>query len=125
MKVTRIFAGEDGRSHFEDLRIPLAGTEASDTLATVLPAVTATVLASPAGTVIDLHTAPRRQLVIHLSGRCELDCADGTRRFGPGDVLLGDDMESEGHVTRMLDDLSVLILAIPPDFDISEWRLPA
>ncbi len=39
----------------------------------------------PAGTVLDWHPAPRRQVVIVLSGELENEFRDGSvYRFGPG-----------------------------------------
>ena len=41
----------------------------------------------------DWHIAPRRQYIFVLSGAMEIGSGDGTmRRFGPGDVVLADDL---------------------------------
>ena len=49
----------------------------------------------------DWHTAPRRQYIFILAGQMEIGIGDGTtRRFGPGDVVLADDLSGQGHTTR-------------------------
>ena len=56
-----------------------------------------------AGTVMDWHPAPRRQLVIHISGQLEIALADGTAHvFGPASARLMDDVTGRGHLTRVL-----------------------
>ncbi len=53
------------------------------------------------GRVIDWHQAPRRQYLITLSGQVEIGVGDGSvRRFGPGDVLMVEDLTGRGHATR-------------------------
>jgi hypothetical protein len=107
--VTRIFTGADGRSHFEDLSFPLVKAEPPATHQAVLPFTGAIISVAPAGAPVGRHNAPRRQLVINLTGVCEIDCADGTKRFGPGDVRFADDTHGEGHVTRVVEDVEALI----------------
>src|ERR1700752_4486703 len=55
----------------------------------------------PADYWSDWHTAPRRQYIFVLAGQMEIGIGDGTtRRFGPGDVVLADDLTGQGHTTR-------------------------
>jgi quercetin dioxygenase-like cupin family protein len=55
----------------------------------------------PADHSSDWHTAPRRQYIFILVGQMEIAIGDGTtRRFGPGDVVLADDLAGQGHTTR-------------------------
>ena len=57
----------------------------------------------PADYWSDWHTAPRRQYIFILAGQMEIGIGDGTtRRFGPGDVVLADDLTGQGHTTRSL-----------------------
>jgi hypothetical protein len=57
---------------------------------------------SPDGRFSDWHTAPRRQYAIFLSGgQMEVVLGDGTtRRFGPGDAVLFEDLTGQGHTSR-------------------------
>jgi quercetin dioxygenase-like cupin family protein len=94
--IVRIYTGEDGQTHFEDLHIPAGEVE------NVAIAAGANLVFRrfPADYFSDWHCAPRRQYIIILSGQMEIGIGDGTkRRFGPGDVVLADDMTGQGHTT--------------------------
>jgi quercetin dioxygenase-like cupin family protein len=50
------------------------------------------------------HPTPRRQFAAILSGRAETETTDGeVRRLVPGSVVLLEDTEGRGHVTRVLE----------------------
>jgi hypothetical protein len=52
----------------------------------------------------DPHPAPRRQIGAVLSGVAETTTTDGeVRRFPPGSVVLLEDTEGRGHVTRIVE----------------------
>jgi quercetin dioxygenase-like cupin family protein len=54
---------------------------------------------------IGWHNAPRRQFVVLLEGKEEIEIGDGTKRqFGPGDILLVEDTTGRGHKVRIIDD---------------------
>jgi quercetin dioxygenase-like cupin family protein len=97
--IVRIYTGGDGQTHFEDL--PLPGHETQNV---ALPPGGNLVFRSfPPDYFSDWHTAPRRQYIFILSGEMEIGIGDGTtRRFGPGDVVLADDLTGKGHTTRSL-----------------------
>jgi hypothetical protein len=97
--IVRIYTGDDGQTHFEDL--PPPGNETQNV---ALQAGGNLVFRCfPADYFIDWHTAPRRQYIFILSGLMEIGIGDGTtRRFGPGDVVLADDLTGKGHTTRSL-----------------------
>jgi len=104
MDFVRVFAGEDGASRFEFID-PLANAD----WARGLPATQCSVRQMAAGTVMDWHPAPRRQLVIHLSGRLEIALPDGSAHtFGPGSIRLMDDVSGSGHLTRVIGEEPVL-----------------
>ncbi len=93
--IVRIYTGPDGQTHFEDLPLPAE---------VALQAGANLVFRSfPADYFSDWHTAPRRQYIFILAGQMEIRIGDGTaRRFGPGDVVLADDLTGQGHTTRSL-----------------------
>jgi hypothetical protein len=95
MQFCRIYTGEDGQSHFEDLD----QSEGSKHFLSALPAK-ALVFKNDFDRA-DLHgwhNAPRRQWCITLSGTVEIGIGDGTvRSFGPGDVFLAEDVTGQGH----------------------------
>ena len=55
------------------------------------------------GYFLDFHTAPRRQYSITLTGEIEVGTPDGTiKHYGPGTVLLAEDLTGTGHSTRVV-----------------------
>ena len=69
------------------------------------------------------HPAPRRQIVVVLSGELDVTTTDGvSRRFGPGEVFLADDGGGQGHQTRTVaGPVSVLFAPMPADVDLAAW----
>ena len=125
MLVTRIYSGDDGRSHFEELDLPLT-ISAAGAMSSPIPVESIFVRdTSEAGPdVWDYHVAPRRQFAIHVIGRTEIEVADGERRtFGPGDLLLADDLTGQGHISREVEGPRLQIFAVLADHtDLGRWR---
>lgn len=119
MRITHLHTGADARSHFEDVELDLApredgvGIEFSE-------AVQGVALRSVPISSSEYHTAPRRQLVIQLTGSGEIVCGDGTTRtFGPGDVLLVDDRTGQGHISREISGpRTQAVIYLDPNFDL-------
>ena len=66
------------------------------------------------GYFLDFHTAPRRQYSVSITGEIELGTPDGTlKRYGPGTVLLAEDMEGTGHSTRVIGNEPRFAIIIP------------
>jgi hypothetical protein len=109
----RLYTGPDGLSHFEELPLPFdAPTGRGTTPPQASPG--AFFNRSPAGQDSGWHTAPRRQYVVGISGVTELTLRDGTaRRFGPGDVLLAEDVTGSGHHTKVVGEQDRVSLMIP------------
>ena len=102
MQVVRIYTGDDNQTHFEDVDLPYAPGGESETTPP-RAASQAKFNRYPADYALDWHTAPQRQYVVTLSGQAEIEIGDGTRRqFGPGDVLLAEDLTGQGHITRVI-----------------------
>jgi hypothetical protein len=114
----RIFADEEGCSHFETKTIDL---EAKN-YAPPAPSLNTSIMASadnsvflelPIGWYGDWHPTPVRQWLVLMSGMCELEAGDGekvTRKAG--DVVMLDDLTGKGHQTKVLGDESVRIAAV-------------
>ena len=69
---------------------------------------------APPGRVVDWHPAPRRQYVITLSGRGEIELIDGTKiQLGPGSINLAEDLTGKGHITRVIGNEDRVTIAIP------------
>ena len=103
MKVLRVFTGPDGKSHFEDLDIPLINSApVGETSA--LQTATGVLFRHTSGEYnYGYHTAPRRQYVVNLRGGVEIEVGDGTiRRLEAGDILLAEDVTGQGHISRAI-----------------------
>ena len=62
----------------------------------------------------DWHTAPRKQYVITLSGRGEIELSDGKKiPLGPGRILLLEDLTGKGHISRGVGTEDRISLLIP------------
>jgi hypothetical protein len=94
----RLYAGPDGESHMEALDLA-----DHPELANLHGASGIVFKAYPPGYVSDFHVAPRRQYVINVLGENEIELGDGTvYRFGPGHVMLAEDLTGRGHITRVV-----------------------
>ncbi len=99
VRVVRLYSGDDGESHFEDLEIPIAGG-----LSMAFPVDTLDFREAPEGHDPGWHNASRRQFVITTSGALEIEIAGGeTRRLGAGDAMLAEDLTGHGHVSRTVE----------------------
>jgi len=111
MDFVRVYTGEDGASHFEFLE-PAESEEWTKGVA----ASRCAIREMPAGTVMDWHPAPRRQIVVHISGELEIALPDGTAHvFGPASARLMDDLTGRGHLTRVASPEPVAQVAIHPE----------
>ena len=101
MQVTRIYTGDDGQSHFEDVDIDLEDHGASGQISVPWPASSVMFRTVAGDYDLDFHTAPRRQLVVNLRGSVEIEVGDGSKRLmGPGSILLAEDTTGQGHISR-------------------------
>lgn len=105
---TRIYADESGQSHADELPIELDLTDFEPSvpafeLSTPIAVGLARFSVMPPGWVGDWHPAPRRQYSLHLAGELEVEVGDGRIcRFGPGSIVLLEDVSGRGHRTRVI-----------------------
>ncbi len=113
MQVVRVYTGDDGESHFEELDLPYE--QVANAQRTAMQAATGIQFRrAEVGDFQDFHVAPRRQYVVTLEGQAEIGLGDGTKRiFNPGDVLLADDLTGRGHTTAVHGDHYRVSIAIP------------
>ena len=108
MKIVRLIPTPDGGSQFVEAQIPIdnAAIDAFGHLirrSALLPAQSTMLTEMPKGLDQDWHPASRRQLVVVLSGRVEVDTSDGSRKSrSSGEMFLADDAGSRGHRTRTI-----------------------
>ena len=115
----RIYADDQGESHFEDIEVTLAPQE----FAPPAPPLNVAVLGETGAAALVggepswhgeiAHPTPKRQLMCILSGSFATTASDGeTRTFVPGDLLLLDDVDGKGHATRLLEETVVLAVEL-------------
>ena len=109
-KYTRLFADEDGVSHFDDGEIELQPGFAVPPAAPLhfAPFMSLGKSSFVGGTADwrgDVpHPVPRRLLTVVLSGSVEVTAGDGTTRlFTAGDIIVGEDTWGTGHSSRIID----------------------
>jgi quercetin dioxygenase-like cupin family protein len=107
--MTRIYTGPDGLSHAEEVEMKLNGN------ATEMIQATGVEFSRRApGSNNEWHTGPRRQFVITLSGRGEIEVAGGKKvAVGPGHINLIEDTTGKGHITRNLGSEDRIAITIP------------
>jgi mannose-6-phosphate isomerase-like protein (cupin superfamily) len=114
--VTRLFTGADGQSHAEDSEIAWRPAQLRAELKESQPvkATSAQFLRWPRGFVWEGHPASKRQYVIIISGRGEVDVVGGKKvQLAPGRVLLAEDVTGKGHTTRVGADEDLVMLLVP------------
>jgi hypothetical protein len=98
MKVTRLYTGNDGESHFEDIDYPLTEVEPAEWRSEIIKAEEVFFRNSGSNYDTDFHNSPRKSLVINLEGYVDITVGDGSkRRFGPGSIILCEDISGRGH----------------------------
>lgn len=104
MKITRLYTGRDGESHFGDMELALEDQGDIGRLSEKQQATGIIFRETDGDYDYDWHNAPCRQYVIMLDGEVEIEAGDGTkRRFGTGDVLLAEDTAGRGHISRAVE----------------------
>lgn len=106
---TRIYTGPDGQSRAEEIDMKLTGNASE-----MMKATGVEFSSRPPGPASDWHTGPRRQFVITLSGRGEIEVGDGKKvTVGPGHINLIEDTTGKGHITRNLGPENRVVITIP------------
>ena len=113
--VTRLYTGADGQSHAEDTDVAWrpAKLHAELNESESAKVTAAQFLRWPRGFVWEGHPASRRQYVIIVSGRGEVDVVGRKVPLAPGRVLLAEDVTGKGHTTRVGADEDLVMLLVP------------
>jgi len=102
--ITRIYAGSDGESYFENINVEMHDRGSIGFLSDEIKV----------GSIIfrevlpeydyTFHTAPQRQYIILLDGEIEIETSLGEKRkFKGGDIILAEDITGKGHRTRNIE----------------------
>ena len=101
MAIIRIYAGSDGKSHFEEIVPKLEPRGDKSASAELIPGSGIVIRRFEPKRTNPWHYAPGRYAVFTLSGAVDIEIGDGTvRRLGPGDILIAEDLTGQGHATR-------------------------
>lgn len=101
VKVTRLYTGADGKTKVEEFEIPMTPRNAGSDLSASVPVTGLQVRRTTPEYWLDWHPAPRRQLVVTLSGESEIEIEGGRKiRLDPGHILLAEDTTGQGHISR-------------------------
>ena len=117
-KFVHVYTGPEGKSVIEEKEFEMTeflDTEGAHGLASPVeqtPGISFRMV--KAGYFLDFHTAPRRQYSISLTGSVEIGLPDGTlKQYGPGAVLLAEDLTGTGQSTRVIGDEDRFTIIIP------------
>jgi hypothetical protein len=122
MTYARLYATEDGESHFEQVEVELSLIDYVPqapplSLSEMSGANEFGFMQAPSGWASDWHPSSARSLFVVLSGEWEVTASDGeSRRFRVGSVLLVDDTSGKGHssrVTSATDSVAVMVQLAP------------
>ena len=103
MLITRVYTGSDRKSHFEDVEIELLDQGPMGSISSLWSAKGVLFRKVSGDYDLDFHNAPRRQFVVNLTGAVEIEVGDGTKRqLGAGSILLAEDTEGQGHISRSI-----------------------
>src|SRR5262245_30300299 len=114
--VTRLYTGSDGQSHSEDTEIVWrpAKLRAELNESESRKVTSAQFLRWPRGFVWAGHPASKRQYVIIISVRGEVDVVGGKKvQLAQGRVLLAEDVTGQGHTMRVGTDEDLVMLLVP------------
>jgi hypothetical protein len=105
MKITRVYADNEGESHFAEWDIKLQDAGEIGFLSAAYPATSIIFRKNAPSYDYDWHVAPERQFIVLLDGRIEIEVSDGTKRsFSGGEILMMEDTSGKGHRTRHLEE---------------------
>ncbi len=114
IKVTRIFTGSDNQTHAYEYEMPLGPLAGATELSEVFDVSNVQFRRTSSEYFIDWHNAPRAQFVITLSGESEVELGDGTKiRLYPGHILLAEDLDGQGHISRAVGTEDRISLFLP------------
>jgi len=107
VKYLRLYADDNGESHFETIEVELDPSDYAPpappiNVSTPAPARQLIFLAVPPGWMGDWHPSPARQFMFFTAGELEIETSDGdVRLFKSGDVGLGEDVYGKGHRSKV------------------------
>jgi hypothetical protein len=116
MKITRLYSGTDGESHFDEVELNLTSSGGSLLMSKPFKAKSVCLKADDGNCNVPWHNAPYRLLSAVIKGEVEMEVRDGTkRRLRVGDVFLDEDTTGRGYLTRAVNGKPHMLLQIELD----------
>ena len=113
MKIVKLYAGDDGKSYFEEVSVNPCIKHELGLYSETEQATGLKFRESAAGENFDWHNAPQPQYIIYLDGEVEVETSGGEKRkFTKGDILFACDVKGAGHITRVLSNSKALIITV-------------
>jgi len=111
--ITRLYTGPDNQTHAEEVELKFAPSGTGE-IFKMMQITGAELHRTAGGSVDDWHCAPRRQYVITLSGRGEIEVAGGKKIISaPGHIDLVEDTTGKGHITKIVGTEDRVTLQLP------------
>jgi hypothetical protein len=114
----RIYADDQGESHFEDVDVSLSLVEVAPGISPLFASAFEEAsrygfLRAEPGWSEDWHAAPQRQFLVYLAGVTEFRVSDGeVRRLGAGTILLAEDTLGKGHISEVVGEEGVVAVLV-------------
>ena len=116
MKIIRLYADDNGESHFQDIEVEFEAPTPSGRVSARQPATGIIFREVPGEYDLDWHPAPRRQYIINLDAGVQLTASDGeVRRVKAGEVVLVEDTWGKGHLSKAIDNRTRHCIFVPID----------
>ena len=106
VKITRLYAGDDGLSHVEQVEVkfaPVAGAPPTVGQSDPVKTTSSYLVRLAPGFFESWHNADKRRSVVTISGRAEIEVAGGQKFLAePGKIGLAEDLSGKGHTFRVV-----------------------
>jgi len=118
MKYVRLYADDNGESHFEECELVFKSVDFAPPAPPLDVSVfgqveQCSILRAKPGWKGDWHPAPDRQLHFYLSGEVEVQASDGERRrITAGEFTLVEDVTGKGHRSHVVSNKDVVIAMV-------------
>ena len=118
MRYARLFADDDGESHFDDIDIQFTPVDYIQSAAPLdfsatLSSTQVAFMRAPAGWASDFHVSSARNMFVVLSGEWDVTASDGeSRRFAVGSALIVEDTRGMGHSSRVVSDTESVAVVV-------------
>lgn len=118
MRYARLFADNEGESHFDDAEVEFNASDYVDAappldLSRTFPANHVGFMRTPSGWSSDFHVSSARNMFFVLTGEWEVTASDGeSRRFAAGSALLVEDTSGKGHSSRVVSDTESIAVMV-------------